>query len=621
MDNQEQDPKDGNRQCSVSSTAQGIERASPSKRQRRTRTVVPDSEDEENIFGDITPSDLFSDPPIAPALTLAPYSSSAQARNITTQPSEAINTQEDQLVDSYDKPAAVASAPLPPGPEQSRTHDDEQSALPRQTISHWQVPSQKPSDSTPTTTVDAPKMSTPSLSTQASSSGFSSAIPQRPESQASSCQPSSKDPAINKLLDCPELALEATIESLKAKSYENANRIYELSIDLTSTNPSETCAELFAQNKAITSKINALENLKTPRRARSALLEKQKSLRDKIVALGSRDVTLLESSNDIQDARHVAERVKGLEIQMVKSIQEAGLLELDIPSQIAVADVVRDEQAKVLITGTPHPTSASTMQYHPAVTSNGSLQANGHPSRQPLSPLAHRQPISDGRGHTALPISRPPSYQMVQDDGFEEPGLQFDDPFSAFDDNEEYSRTMDYPEPEPPSEFNDEESAAALLEAFEKDDELEKSAQVAQHDLRTGSTMPNMSVPRAPSVQPGVPPITPLEAINSLKGHPWTKDVKAAMRDVFCLKGFRPHQLEAINTTLSGKDAFILMPTGGGKSLCYQLPAVITSGKTRGVTVVVSPLLSLMDDQVAHLREWGINAFVFNGDMPRENRR
>ena len=101
----------------------------------------------------------------------------------------------------------------------------------------------------------------------------------------------------------------------------------------------------------------------------------------------------------------------------------------------------------------------------------------------------------------------------------------------------------------------------------------------------------------------------------------WSSEVKSAMRENFYLKGFRHNQLEAINATLNGKDTFVLMPTGGGKSLCYQLPSIVKSGKTQGVTVVISPLLSLMQDQVDHLKNHKIQALLINGEVTLEERR
>ena len=96
---------------------------------------------------------------------------------------------------------------------------------------------------------------------------------------------------------------------------------------------------------------------------------------------------------------------------------------------------------------------------------------------------------------------------------------------------------------------------------------------------------------------------------------PYYQEILQKLRSIFSLKTFRPHQLEAITAAMTGKDVFVLMPTGGGKSLCYQIPAICSGGMFDGVTVVISPLIALMVDQVHNLKKRGIDADLFTSDL------
>ena len=88
---------------------------------------------------------------------------------------------------------------------------------------------------------------------------------------------------------------------------------------------------------------------------------------------------------------------------------------------------------------------------------------------------------------------------------------------------------------------------------------------------------------------------TPLSLLNRVFGYP----------------AFRGEQAAIVDTVVAGGDALVLMPTGGGKSLCYQIPALLREG----CAVVVSPLIALMQDQVAALRELGIAAAFLNSSL------
>ena len=89
------------------------------------------------------------------------------------------------------------------------------------------------------------------------------------------------------------------------------------------------------------------------------------------------------------------------------------------------------------------------------------------------------------------------------------------------------------------------------------------------------------------------------------------------LKDVFGYDAFRGNQGAIIERVGSGGDALVLMPTGGGKSLCYQVPALLREG----LAVVVSPLIALMDDQVATLDELGVSAVALNSTLSTDEQR
>ncbi|HET8869451.1 MAG TPA: DEAD/DEAH box helicase, partial [Aquabacterium sp.] len=90
------------------------------------------------------------------------------------------------------------------------------------------------------------------------------------------------------------------------------------------------------------------------------------------------------------------------------------------------------------------------------------------------------------------------------------------------------------------------------------------------------------------------------------------------LQEVFGYGSFRGSQEDIVQHVIDGGDALVLMPTGGGKSLCYQVPAIARHRAGRGVTVVVSPLIALMHDQVGALDEVGVHAAYLNSSLSTE---
>ena len=92
---------------------------------------------------------------------------------------------------------------------------------------------------------------------------------------------------------------------------------------------------------------------------------------------------------------------------------------------------------------------------------------------------------------------------------------------------------------------------------------------------------------------------------------------RSILQSRFGLTRFRVHQLKVLGPLLAGRDVLAVLPTGAGKSLCFQVPALLR----QGLTLVISPLISLMQDQVGALRRRGINAAYVNSQLDADQRR
>src|SRR4051812_11189277 len=95
------------------------------------------------------------------------------------------------------------------------------------------------------------------------------------------------------------------------------------------------------------------------------------------------------------------------------------------------------------------------------------------------------------------------------------------------------------------------------------------------------------------------------------KERPTLEEARVVLRARFGFPEFRPGQERAVTNVLAGRDTLVVLPTGGGKSLCYQVPALLLPN----LTVVVSPLISLMKDQVDALSARGIPATFINSTL------
>lgn len=398
---------------------------------------------------------------------------------------------------------------------------------------------------------------------------------------------------VSNFLELPAEAIDKALATLRRELKANAEIVYQFAMEGEAP-PSE----VIAQNKSLISRINGIEQLKVDRVAYQECAAKKESLKKMMIQAIEQGGDLTTKTAELEESRSIAKNLQEIEARMADLLK---LVDFDFSDPSILGGT---SDTSVLV--------EATQQFPVPPLPERVQDKLGEGSKSP-APGVQRQSPSKPTVPSITASSKASNTIVNEDDSND----------FEFDDEDLFTRNMGSP-PAMGDELDEFD-----LDALDHDDFLEaannfEDAHVpsteeygSQNRQVFAETSGNIN--RVPSTSP-TKKMTPPDPA-SLMSYPWSKDVKAVMKDRFHLRGFRPNQLEAINATLSGKDAFVLMPTGGGKSLCYQLPSVINSGKTKGVTVVVSPLLSLIEDQVEHLNQLKIKAFFINGDASQEHRK
>ncbi|KAJ5168744.1 Bloom syndrome protein [Penicillium canariense] len=387
--------------------------------------------------------------------------------------------------------------------------------------------------------------------------------PKMPSSQA-------KDENILKFTSLPADFLGKAVLRLKTTLQKNAEIVYEQAME------GRPAPELIAANKDLVAQIQAIELLQTHKGSHSECVARKESLKRDVMCVISQglDPTTLP---ELAQSRVAEAELEQIESKIREILPRANIFAM-------AAELGLDDPGAPANNLNPEPMRASLHRQQ---------SEDCAPVRE-VSPPVYRNPQpSEAKENSWMPD------QSSQ--------TRHKEPFLS---RNMGSPVMDF------DEFDWNASDEEMLEvagSFDNEPQAPVREQTQSRKVfaETSGNTPRKPMP-APKKSPG--------RSTFWSNHAWSQEVRTVLKDRFHLRGFRPNQLEAIDATLGGKDTFILMPTGGGKSLCYQLPSIVTSGRTHGVTLVVSPLLSLMQDQVDHLRKLNINAFLMNGDSDKAER-